>query len=291
MRHSVLGIGVAKIDYNCILREFPQPNTKVDAEQVDIQGGGNCMNTLVGLSRLGVNCSMISRIGTDSIGDEVMAILEQEGIGTEYMEQECDSTPFSFNLIDQKRNTRTGIRNDGDTFKNPLRIEPEAISGVDLIYIDGRFREGYLDIIKKAKESGKKIFVEAESEKFYKEALIRLADVVSTSQNFHLEHFGDEEYETNLKSLVKLGPKVALTTLGSKGSIIVTETQTIKIDAFPATIVDTTGAGDAYIAGFIYGLLNEWDLEKTGKFASKVAASKCAKIGAQSGLPHLNEIN
>ena len=92
------------------------------------------------------------------------------------------------------------------------------------------------------------------------------------------------------KEQEKLGVKALTVTSGDRGSITVSHNNAFKTPAFKIQAVDTTGAGDVFHGGYIYGLLKGWEIKDTVLFASALAAMKCRKIGGRSGIPHLREI-
>lgn len=87
-----------------------------------------------------------------------------------------------------------------------------------------------------------------------------------------------------------LGPGIVGITLGDEGCILSWENRSLREPAFKMDVVDTTGAGDVFHGAFIYGLLKNWSLEKTAKFANAVAAMKCRKLGGRAGIPTLREV-
>jgi len=78
--------------------------------------------------------------------------------------------------------------------------------------------------------------------------------------------------------------------MGKRGSITVSHNSAFKTPAFKIHAVDTTGAGDVFHGGYIYGLLQGWDIKVTVLFASALAAMKCLEIGGRSGIPILKEV-
>jgi sulfofructose kinase len=85
--------------------------------------------------------------------------------------------------------------------------------------------------------------------------------------------------------------RVLTITLGGRGSITVSaQGDCFETPAFKVRTVDSTGAGDVFHGGYIYGLLERWELEKTVIFASAVAAMKCTKAGGRAGIPRLTEV-
>jgi ribokinase len=101
----------------------------------------------------------------------------------------------------------------------------------------------------------------------------------------------DAPHVTALNALRELGPEQVVITLGARGSIGLNNQGIFRQKAFPISAVDTTGAGDVYHGGYIYGLLQGWDMQECMRFASATAALKCAEIGSQSGIPNLKDIN
>jgi ribokinase len=80
-------------------------------------------------------------------------------------------------------------------------------------------------------------------------------------------------------------------TLGSRGSVTFAADEIIFCPAFSVETVDTTGAGDVFHGGYLYGLLQKWRLPDTVRFASAVAAMKCRKLGGRAGIPRLPEVS
>ena len=161
---------------------------------------------------------------------------------------------------------------------------------VSLVYIDGRYVDGAKKLVTIASERKVPVVLEAERTGYGVQELLPDADVVITSSQFHDEYFGGRHYEHNLRTLLEQGAALAIVTLGSGGSIAKTLDEVIEVPAPPCTVVDSTGAGDAYIGGFLYAHLTGCDLKKSMEFASAVAGRNCEQIGAQKGLPTLEQV-
>ena len=87
----------------------------------------------------------------------------------------------------------------------------------------------------------------------------------------------------------KLGIKALTITLGERGSITASGDDIFEVPAFRVKAVDTTGAGDVFHGGYLYGVLQGWDLRTAVIFASALAAMKCRMIGGRAGIPGLSE--
>jgi len=107
---------------------------------------------------------------------------------------------------------------------------------------------------------------------------IRYTDVCLFNQNEAMTVAGGKELTKTAENLLKLGPKIVAIKLGEQGSFIATENEMFKASAFSVKVEDSCGAGDAFNAGFIYGLLNGWDLRRTATFANAIGAMKAAYV-------------
>ncbi|MCZ6679310.1 MAG: PfkB family carbohydrate kinase [Candidatus Poribacteria bacterium] len=111
------------------------------------------------------------------------------------------------------------------------------------------------------------------------------------SDIFVQEWMPDTPVEAVLQRLCEFGAKIAVVTLGERGCVAKWEKGIFAFPAFPVNVIDTTGAGDAFHGGFIYGLLQDWPVEQTIRFASAVAALNCCNLGGRSGLPTVEEVD
>jgi sugar/nucleoside kinase (ribokinase family) len=103
-------------------------------------------------------------------------------------------------------------------------------------------------------------------------------------------HRGSVPHLKAVEYLHRLGPGEVVITLGTKGSIGVSGEEIIQQDAYKVDAVDTTGAGDVYHGAYVYGMLRVWGMGECMRFASAAAALKCRQIGAQRGIPRLEEV-
>jgi len=100
---------------------------------------------------------------------------------------------------------------------------------------------------------------------------------------------GEGDYEKIVKALLRLGPNLVAITLGADGCLIATPKELVHVPAYKVDVVDTTGAGDAFMGGLSYGLLQNWDLQRVGSFANACAALCCTKVGARA-MSRFNEV-
>ena len=280
---TVLGIGISTMDYLCELDRFPIPDEKLRARDFSLEGGGNAANTVVALARLGCRTKILSRVGNDIFGAHCVELFKTEGVDISLLQVDVNPTPFSVVLIDLSQHTRTIIH-----CNKPSAIQyvfvPDHLDNINLLYADGRNIDSYATAIAEASKRNIKIAIEAERKDLNSSAYFSFANIVFVSRQFHREYFGDEAYESNLDAILSQGPEIAVTTLGSNGVIVKTRERCIREYAVPIIPIDTTGAGDAFNAAFLYGLMSHFSLQETTRFATLYAAECCKKAGSRAGL-------
>jgi ribokinase len=101
---------------------------------------------------------------------------------------------------------------------------------------------------------------------------------------------GEEDPAKGARKLLKLGIKIVAVKLGSRGCYVTDGKEEHHVEAFKVPVVDTTGAGDAFCAGFLYGLIHKKSLYDCGRLGNFVASRCIMKVGARTGLPRLEDL-
>jgi len=288
----VTGIGQSALDYLVLVDTYPRVDTKKEVIKWHEQGGGPVATALVALSRLGISCRFHGIIGDDYAGEKIRQSLTEEGIDvTGLIKRERATSQIAFIVVEKGTARRTIFwkRPSG----NPLQREElgvDFLDGSDFLILDGLMKDISLYAAKRAKTLNIPIMLDAGRMRPGMLDLARLSDYVVTSEEFAKDLGWQLTQEALLKEKEKLGVKVLTITLGEKGSITISNDEFIQLSAFRVKAVDTTGAGDVFHGGYIYGLLNKWSLNDAVTFASALAAIKCTKIGGRIGIPGLSEV-
>jgi sugar/nucleoside kinase (ribokinase family) len=113
-------------------------------------------------------------------------------------------------------------------------------------------------------------------------AALRLVDVLKSCKAAAREITGETDYEKIAAQLVVVGPQVVAVTMGAEGALVARPGEMVHVPAFQVNVVDSTGAGDAFMGGLSYALLQGWDDRRAGLFANACAAICCTKVGARA---------
>lgn len=308
MKKSIVGIGSAlvdiltRIDNDGILEELNIPKgsmqlvdekssatieSKLESYESSMAPGGSAANTIHGLATLGIESGFISYLGKDEIGKFFEDSMNSAGV-----------KPLVFHSDTASGTARTIISADGErTFATNLGaslelnegvITPELFKNWDYCYVEGYLianRPVFKKAIATAKECGCKIVLDlasfnvVEDNREFLNELLPQIDII----------FANEEEAKALTqmsaedSLHYIADKVeiAIVKVGKKGSLIKRGEEVMTIGCNKVDVVDTTGAGDMYAAGFLYGLINGYDLERCGTIGNHLAESIIQVIGAK----------
>jgi len=306
---QILGIGNALVDVmtmindDCVLEKFSLPKgsmqlvDKAKSEMVksetvkfnrSLASGGSAANTIHGLAMLGVKTGFIGSIGNDELGDFFENDMKNAGIKT-MLSRRNSVTGTAVALIspDSERTFATHL--GAAVELEATDLNPEYFNGYDILYL-----EGYLIFNKYlvetacliAKENKMKIALDLAS---YNVVEYKLADFKEIVEKYIDIVFANEE---EARSFTGMGPEDALNSIsqfcevavikvGSEGSWIKRGNELIKVKAHPVNCKDTTGAGDLYASGFLYGYSKNFDLEKCGLLGSLTAGKVIEIVGAR----------
>jgi len=288
----VTGIGQCSLDHLALIDTYPAVDTKKEILELHEQGGGPVATALAALSRWGFECRFHGIVGDDDEGKKIQRALIEEGIvisGLVIREKAASQVAFVAIEKETARRTIFWRRPTG----RPLQMEElgaDFLDGSALLLLDGLMREVSVYAAEKARGCGIPVMLDAGRLRAGMPDLMKLSDYVVVSEEFAKDLGWNPCRETLLRERENLGAKVLTITLGERGSMTASsENDYIEIPAFQVRAVDTTGAGDVFHGGYIYGLLRNWSIKETVTFASAAAAIKCTKIGGRYGIPGLSE--
>jgi len=288
----VTGIGQCSLDYLALIDSYPEVDTKKEIFEWEEQGGGPVATALVTLSRLGIKCRFHGVIGDDDAGTKIKQSLVDEQVDTNgLLKRDNAFSQIAFIAVEKNSGKRTIFwkRPSGEALRRD-ELKDDFPDGCNFILLDGLMKDVSLYAAKKAKKLKIPVMLDAGRLRDGMMDIAGFCDYVVASEEFAGEIGWNDNAEEFCKILEKLKLKTVTVTLGARGSITFMKNKYFHVPAFGVDVVDTTGAGDVFHGGYIYGLLQKWSLTDTVKFASAVAALKCRKIGGRAGIPSLDEV-
>jgi sulfofructose kinase len=293
---DVVGFGLNSVDLFAVVAEFPANDSKQRLQRFARLPGGPTATSLVGCTRLGWRTRYVGAFGDDEHGRVVRDGLRAAGVDLEgAVTVPGTANQFAVILVDGRSGERTVLwdRDPG------LELPPERL-GADLL-TSGRslLLEGFetvaaLHAATAARRAGIPTVIDIERVRPGTLDLLREIDVIIAAREFPAELTGRDGAGAALHALAaEFRPAVACVTLGREGSLAICGGREIRTPAFHVACVDTTGAGDAFRAGFLSAWLAEpdGDVEEILRAANAVAALNCRQLGAWGGLPTVAELD
>ncbi len=288
----VLCVGVITLDHVYSVTTPVTPGIKHRSDHRLDVGGGIAANAAVAVARLGGRPTLLGAIGTDRVGDAVLEELDAEGVVTAAIQRIVGAgTTESVVLIDPDGG-RTIVAHA------PIDLSTLAAPALpagpfDAVLVDGRWPAATRAALEFARREGIPGVVDvdrAPTDEGERAVLLEEATHLVCSEVGLAEFTGVDELGPALRTLaVDTSACVAVTT-GSEGVTWLEHGELRHLDAFDVDVVDTTGAGDVFHGAFALAVSNGRRDDEAFRFASAVAAIKCSRPGARSGIPTRAEV-
>jgi sugar/nucleoside kinase (ribokinase family) len=286
----VVGVGLATVD---LFVEVPRSDSRlVDVSVFSMQAGGSATNILAVLSSLGVAGRYYGRIGDDNFGRFILRSLKELRIDASLVRVERGKvSPVSIIQIDETSRKRRIFRSRGNvTAPDPKRLPASLLDGARLLCLDGSHPALQAALAEEARARHIPVLLNASQLSGGMGELLSLADIVIGSERFASELAPSDDAERSLREITRLGPRVAVITLGEAGSVALEGNKLVQQESVQVPVVDTSGAGDSFCGAFAYAQLKGWPLERALPFANAAAGLTCRTLGARTALPTLAEI-
>jgi sugar/nucleoside kinase (ribokinase family) len=285
-------MGLNAVDFLTVVPEFPSVNSKMKILRFSKQGGGQVATAMVALARWEIKTKYIGKVGGDELGQFSLNSIHQEGVDITSVTIEPNAqNQFAIIIIDGLSGERTILwdRDERLIYREGELRKEEVCSG-KLLHLDGHDLQAAIQCAKWAKEEGIPTVLDIDKVEPLTSALMREIDFVITSSGFPTLFTGISDREKALIEIQKQIPGFLCATLGPEGAMALVDGEILCVKGFPIHAVDTTGAGDVFHAGFIYGLLQSWEVVEILRFANAVAALKCRDLGGRKGIPSFEEV-
>jgi sugar/nucleoside kinase (ribokinase family) len=290
------GFGVNAVDYLVVVPEYPEFDTKTRLVEHLRSAGGMTASAMVGLSRLGLRTTYAGRFGSDDAGLYGLRTLGDEGVDAAPAEVvEGARNQIAYILIDARSGERTVI---WDRDERLAYREDEAPPGLAararVLHMDAHDPPACARLAREARAAGTVVSLDIDNIYPGLEELLPHVDLLVSSKEFPQRLTGMSDERAALVEAASLLHENAVVgmTLGERGAVVYREGRFVESPALPVPggCRDTTGAGDAFHVGLLYGLLEGDDIEGALRKGCAVAALKCRSLGARTALPTLEEL-
>lgn len=300
---SVIGVGVIDFLVGAVDENFFTRDSQ-DVDYMKISFGGDALNEAIVLSRLGKNVQWLSKLGDDDAGRRILNYAAENGVDISRVKiQSGLETAVTVVLIDAKGERRF-LTNPRSSLRKLAAedILPHVDDMAQIVSFASMFISPLLDVpameklFRRIKASGRTLAVDMKPAKDAT-TLDDLSGVLASVDYFFPNEFelatltGETDVQKNIAALLESGLTCAVVKRGEKGCIIATKSAQIEIPAYRVeNVIDTTGAGDCFAAGFLWALSEGWELEDCGRFACAAASCSVEEVGAVAGVTSLEKV-
>jgi ribokinase len=294
-KFDVVGFGALNVDILFKVDKIAKVEEESFIEDYTEACGGSAANTIVGLARLGCKVGFIGKVANDHEGKLQLDCLTAEGVDTNcVIRSEKGKSGSVLGFVD-KKGARTLYVNPGvnDTLES-RELDGDYVSQTKLLHLSSFVGEKPFRAQKKLLgnlPSGVEVSFDPGSVYAQKgfaaiEPLIRSSHLMLPNA-LELEALtGESDCRKGAAALIEMGVKIVAVKLGDKGCYVTDGAEQFRVEPFKVKVVDTTGAGDAFNAGFLYGLINKKTLFECGQLGNFVASRCVMQMGARAGLPY-----
>ncbi len=302
----VLVIGSSNMDLNIYSERLPKPGETVTGGIFKQFLGGKGANQAVASVRAGVKTIFIGKIGNDFFGDQMLSRLTKEGINTSHIIKEAqESSGVAFIMIDDNGENMISVAPGANARLNPLEIRAKSdiIKKAKVIVVQMELSIETIEEIYRIASQGNVIkILNPAPLKPIPISVLKNIDIIIPNEGelfrlhslLEFKELSGKQKEKIIqasKDIASLGIRIVITTLGSKGCLIVENDEVFEIPAFKVEAIDTVGAGDCFNGVLASKLCQGETLLNAVKYATAAASIAVTRKGAQESMPFINEID
>ncbi len=300
MQVLCLGILVADLVAR-IVRKFPDKGKLVRVENMELHVGGCAANTGITLKKQGISTGIMGKVGDDGLGNFLIESLKKEGLDVRGIKKTSQVNTSSTMVMVDPDGERRFIHCVGANGDFSLSdVDWSIIKETQILHVAGSLLMPSLDgkptaeLLKEAKDMGKTTSLDTAWDatgqwlKLLEEALPYIDIFIPSVEEARMLS-GKEKVEDIAHFFLNRGVKMVVLKMGKEGCYVNDGKKSFSSPTYPAEVIDTTGAGDAFVGGFLTGMVKGWDLEFTAKFANAVGTFCVQAVGATQGIKSLEE--
>lgn len=282
---DIVGVGLNATDTLIRVAHHPASGSKVEIRSASVLPGGQVATAIVACRHWGLRARYVGKLGDDDAAALHVEQFRKAGVETRIVTAPSCSSQQAFILVDDSGERTVLWKRDDRLTLHPDDLRPDWITDARVLHVDGHDTAAAIGAATWAREAG--IPVVADLDELYPgvEALIEKVNYLIVSRDVPSRLTGNPDLiDALILVQKKFGCRLTAATLGHEGVVACIGGAFCHRPAYRVGVVDTTGAGDIFHAGFIYGLLREWSLAQTLDFACAAAALNCTGNGARGGI-------
>lgn len=285
---DLVGVGLNATDTLISLAGFPEPGSKVEYRDRSVMPGGQVASTVIACQTWGLKTRYVGKFGDDSAAQLHKTAFNRVGTDVQIVTVPGAASLHNVILIDTTGDRTVLCQRNERMVLKPEELDRDWIVNARVLHVDGRDTAAATQAAVWARQAGVPVTADLDEPYPGVDDLLANIDYLLVNSDFSYRLMNDTNLERCLRQMqARYGSRLTAATLGEYGVLAWDGKKIIHRPAFHVPVVDTTGAGDIFRAGFIYGLLREWPLDRQLDFSCAAAALNCMYTGARGGIKTL----
>jgi len=291
LKVDLVGVGLNATDTVIPLAQYPTRGSKTEYRHAIVLPGGQVASTVVACQHWGMRTRYVGKLGDDTAAALHREAFAHAGVETQLMTVPGGVSPQSLILVDAGGERTVFCRRDDRLVLQPEELNREWIVNAGALHVDGYDTASAIQAARWAREAGVPVIADLDELYPNVEELIENVDYLIASRDFPCRLTGETDLELALRRIERrFGCLLTAATLGEQGVLAWDGHDFHCAAAYEVPVVDTTGAGDIFHAGFIYGLFQGWPTQRKLDFACAAAALNCTAVGARGAIQTVESI-
>lgn len=291
LKVDLVGVGLNATDTLISLSRYPERGSKIEYSSASVMPGGQAATAVIACQQWGMRTRYVGKLGDDEAARLHREAFSRAGVDAQLIAVQDAASPQSLILVDSGGERTVLCRRDERLVLQPADLRREWIESARILHLDGHDTAAATVAADWAHAAGIPVVADLDEPYPGVEALIANIDYLIVSRDFPCRLMNDSELARALRCMkARFGCKLTAATLGEDGVLAWDGERLVHRCAYRVPVVDTTGAGDIFHAGFLYGLHRGWPLERQLDFACAAAALNCTGSGARGGIQPVEAI-
>jgi len=284
------------------VKEVPPPYNFAVPEAAQLHTGGDAVNTAVDLAKLGLSAGVIGKVGADDAGEFLIGRLKDLGVNANgVVRGRSGGTSVCFFIVSPEGTESYWYYRGASLEFSHEDVDLELVKQAKIVLVTGSYLIPAFDgeptakVLQAARANGQITAMDPSHGSIGGDwttiqPALPYADIFLPNLDQAEAISGVKGPEASADYFLSKGIKTVAIKMDERGCLIKTAEKCIRLPAYEVEVVDMNGAGDAYVAGFLAGVLKGWDLSLTGKFANAVAAANGRAVGCSACIPPFDDV-
>ncbi|MEN6552480.1 MAG: carbohydrate kinase family protein [Methanobacterium sp.] len=299
-KFDVVGFGALNVDKLYNVNKITCEDEESYITDFNRSCGGSAANTVIGLSKLGMKTGFIGKVSKDYDGKLLLENLQKEGVDTEGIIISEGRSGNVLGFVDNEGQRALYVDPGVNDLIKPDEVKLDYLENCRILHLASFVGESFKAQESIINEISEDIIVSLDPGRIYAERginylknILNRTDIILTNEE-ELKYLTGNKYKTfkeGAEVLLESSINIVVVKRGDKSTYITNGDESYFIEPFDVKCIDTTGAGDAFNAGFLYGFLNNKNIEKSCKLGNFIASCCIRESGAIKGLPKISELD